>query len=293
MKKIYLYFLGISVIASAFYAYSCRNPNNKFSSPKGYDFTKPDKFNMPSSLLEISGIAFYKANSDTVYSVQDEDGKLYRQGWDVKKQSNMKFAPKGDYEDLGFLHDRVFVLKSNGDIYSFPVTEAVKKESDLVKVHTQVVPHGEYEGLFADPATNKVYILCKKCGVDKKTKALSGYVFDYQSSTDSLVASGEFKMDLNQIKALNSELKASLSPSALARNPKTNEWYVLSSANKLLLVADSNWKIKEAHRLNSSMFNQPEGMAFDKDNNLFISNEGDEVKDGNILKFKYLLTERK
>ncbi|SMD12572.1 SdiA-regulated domain-containing protein [Pedobacter nyackensis] len=293
MKKLYLFFLCISVLASAFFAYSCRNPSGKYSNPKGYDFTKPDKFNMPSSLQEISGIAFYKANSDTVYSVQDEDGKLYRQGWDVKKQSNMKFAPKGDFEDVAFLHEMVFVLKSNGDIYSFPVTEVVKKESNLVKLHKQVVPHGEYEGLFADQETNKIYVLCKKCGIDKKTKALSGYVFDYKSGTDSLVAAGAFKMDLNQIKALNSELKASLSPSALTRNPKTNEWYVLSSTNKLLLVADSNWKIKETHRLNSSMFNQPEGIAFDKDLNLYISNEGDEVIDGNILKFKYLVTEKK
>jgi uncharacterized protein YjiK len=293
MKRFYLFFLFISVVASAFFAYSCRNTNDKYSSPKGYDFAKPDKFNMPSSLQEISGIGFYNGNSDTVYSIQDEDGKLFRQGWDVKKQSNMKFAPKGDFEDLTFLHETIFVLKSNGDIYSFPVTEAVKKASALVKMHKQVVPHGEYEGLFADPQTNKVFVLCKKCEVDKKNKRVSGYVFDYKSDTDSLVAAGEFKVDLNQIKALNSELKASLSPSALARNPKTNEWYVLSSANKLLLVADSNWKIKEAHRLNSSMFNQPEGIAFDKNLNLYISNEGDEVIDGNILKFKYLVTERK
>ncbi|MNL43433.1 hypothetical protein D3C87_1659450 [compost metagenome] len=68
---------------------------------------------------------------------------------------------------------------------------------------------------------------------------------------------------------------------------------MLSSTDKLLLVTDANWKIKEAHKLNSSTFNQPEGMAFDQELNLYISNEGDEITDGNILKFRYLPAARK
>src|SRR4051812_10344678 len=39
--------------------------------PKGYDLIKGEKFIMPESLLEISGIAFHKGNSDTVYAIQD------------------------------------------------------------------------------------------------------------------------------------------------------------------------------------------------------------------------------
>ncbi|RZK46858.1 MAG: SdiA-regulated family protein, partial [Pedobacter sp.] len=37
----------------------------------------------------------------------------------------------------------------------------------------------------------------------------------------------------------------------------------------------------------SNTFNQPEGIAFDKDGNLFISNEGSETQTGNILRFDY------
>lgn len=141
--------------------------------------------------------------------------------------------------------------------------------------------------MYADAQNNKVYVLCKKCDLDKQNKQVTGYVFDYKPEMDSLVSAGAFKLDLNQLKALNSKFKANLSPSALARNPRTNEWYVLSSTNKMLVITDANWKIKEAHHLNSSTFNQPEGIAFDKDLNLYISNEGDELTDGNILKFSF------
>ncbi|ACU04683.1 MULTISPECIES: SdiA-regulated domain-containing protein [Pedobacter] len=293
MKNIYRNFLYVTLLLSIFGACACKNPANKYSSPKGYDFSKPDKFNMPSSLLEISGIAFHNGNSDTVYSIQDEDGKLFRQKWDVKKQQNMKFGPKGDYEDLAIFQEMVFVLKSNGSLYSFPFSETVKEESDQVKERKHLVPKAEYESLYADPESNKIYILCKNCPVDKKTNALSGYVFDYKKEADSLTGPVPFKINLNHIKALDNKLKASLRPSALTRNPATKEWFILSSVNKLLLVADSNWKITAAHRLNSSIFNQPEGIAFDKDLNLYISNEGDELNDGNIIKFRYLPTVKK
>ena len=199
----------------------------------------------------------------------------------------MKFASKGDYEDLGIFHDKVFVLKSNGSLYSFPFSESVKEESDQVKERKRVVPKGEYESLYVDPESNKLYILCKNCPVDKKNKQVTGYILDYDASLDSLAGLDSFKVDLTKLKDINARLKTSSSPSALTKNPDTKEWYILSSANKLLIVTDEHWKIKAAHKLNSSTFNQPEGLAFDKDLNLYISNEGDEITDGNILKFKY------
>ena len=278
---IYLTLSALAVIMS------CGNAK-KYTSPAGYDFTEADKFNMPSSLLEISGIAFDEGNSDIVYSVQDEDGKLFRQKWDVKKQKNTKFARNDDFEDVSIMHQRAFVLNSDGSIYSFPLSEISKKKADQVKEHKRLVPKGEYEGLFADAVTNKLYIMCKDCPVDKKAKTATGYSFDYDTQTDSLVGIDSFKLDLKQLKTLKTKLKTSFSASALARNAKTNEWFILSSANKALIITDAQWNIKAAHRLSSSVFNQPEGIAFDKDQNLFISNEGDEVTDGNILKFKYV-----
>ena len=287
MNRIYPKCLYFIIVLALFGAYACKSPFGKYTSPKGYDLTKPDKFNMPSSLLEISGIAFHDSNSDTIYSIQDEEGKLFRQKWDVKEQKNLKFGSRGDYEDVSIFHDRVFVLKSNGALFSFPFSEATKEKSDLVKETKHLVPKAEYESLYADPATSKLYILCKNCPVDKKAKTATGYILDYQPAKDTLVASGSFKIDLKQIKAVYPKFKTELRASAMAKNPKTNDWYIISSVSKLLVITDDKWNVKEAHHLSSSIFNQPEGIAFDKNLNLYISNEGDELTDGNIIKFKY------
>ncbi|WP_133574406.1 SdiA-regulated domain-containing protein [Pedobacter metabolipauper] len=293
MKKLYTKFYYIVIPCVLFGVLSCKNPVDKFTSPKGYDLKKPDKFNMPSSLLEISGIAFHNNNSDTIYSIQDENGKLYKQKWDVKKQINTKFSPNGDFEDLTILKNNIFVLRSDGVFFSFPITESGKKETKNVHEIKGLLPKGEYESIYADNEKNQIYVLCKSCPGDKKTKMVSGYIFDYIAASDSLVSSGEFKVNLQGIEAVNPKVKTNLSPSAMTRNPRTNEWYILSSANKLLIITDSKWNITEAHRLNSSTFNQPEGLAFDTDFNLYIANEGDEITDGNIIKFKYVPAQSK
>ncbi|MEJ7559462.1 MAG: SdiA-regulated domain-containing protein [Pedobacter sp.] len=266
---------------------SCKN-DNRYSNPAGYDLKAGEKFNMPSSLLEISGIAFNKANSDTVYSIQDEDGKVYKQKWDVKKQKNTKFASKGDFEDLTIIDNSLIVLKSNGSFYMLPLVETDKKETKQVKEVKDLIPKAEYESIYADEQSKDVFVLCKSCPQDKKNKQVTGYQLRYDALNKNLDSIGTFVIDLKPLPQLNRKLKATLSPSAIAKNSLTSEWYILSSANKLLVVTDLGWKVKAVHKLNSTVFNQPEGLAFDSQNNLFISNEGDEITDGNIIKFKYV-----
>lgn len=267
--------------------YACKSSRQGFSSPKGYDFDHPEKFNMPESLREISGIAFYKGKSDTVYSIQDEDGHLFKQGWGTKKQKHTVFGKRGDYEDLAILNETVIVLKSNGSLYVFPFSELLKPETKEAKEWKKILPKGEYESLYADQQTNQLYMLCKNCKDDKKHKTMSGSIFTYNHEKNELISSGNFAMDITQLIDSGQALRTGLKPSALTKNPHTGEWYILSSVNRLLVVATPDWKIKAVHRLNSSMFNQPEGLAFDRDMNLYISNEGDELTAGNILKFKY------
>ena len=252
---------------------------------KSYDLAAPDKFNMPESLFEISGIALEKGNPDTIYAVQDEDGRVLRLGWDNPRQHSTKFAKKGDYEDISILRDKVVVLKSNGFLYTFALAEAIYEEPEQVREYKKILPKGEYEGMYGDEASGKLYVICKKCTEDDSKHNVTGYVFELDK--DSTAATEKFSIDVDQIKALNGKVSRGFRPSGLAKHPLTKDWYIISAVNKLMVVTDAKWKVKEAYTLSGNTFIQPEGLAFDTAGNLYISDEGDDLFSGNIMKFKY------
>lgn len=254
--------------------------------PLGYDLTKPKKYSMPDLLQEISGIAFNKGDSTIVFAQQDEDGDVFRLPLGTKDETLTKFAGKGDYEDIAVAKGWIIMLKSNGNLFSFSINETAKEEAANVIDSKNLLPKGEYEGMFADEATGNVYVLCKTCKEDKGTKNASGYILTLQPN-GSLIKSGNFIVNASQVDQLAGKKKGAFHPSALAMHPITKQWYIVSSVNKALIIADQNFKIKSVHHLSSNIFNQPEGIAFDKDGNLYISNEGSETTNGNILKFVY------
>ncbi len=282
--------LSLMVLTISYTAVSCIDKKNKgtqiLENPVGYDLGKPEKYLMPDILQEISGIAFNKGKSDVVYAQQDEDGILFKLPLGTKDETATKFGKKGDYEDVSVIRNWVILLKSNGELYSFPLSETTKNETTNVKVSENLVPKGEYEGIFADEETGKVYLFCKTCKVDKDTKNATGYILDFQND-GSFKSVGTFLIDVADVDKISGKKKGSFHPSALAINPLTKEWYIISSVNKALVVTDISFKIKSVYHLSSNEFNQPEGIAFDAAGNLYISNEGSELSNGNILRFDY------
>ncbi|MEX6689401.1 SdiA-regulated domain-containing protein [Danxiaibacter flavus] len=273
----YLYIIITSITACA--------QKKIFPSPANYDLNTPEKFTMTESLQEISGITFNNLKNDTIYAIQDEEGKLFFWQLGSRKISSAKFGKRGDYEDLAILNNVVFVLRSDGTLYSFPLS--AKTESSInSKEWVNLLPKGEYEGLHADAKQNNLYVLCKKCADDKSSKEVSGYVLTV--SNDSLINSSQFSIDVKQIQALTEKKNVKFRPSALTFNLRTNEWFILSASNKMLVITDENWKVKQVFDLDPGTFLQPEGIAFDSEHNLYISNEGDDLKNGNVLKFKFL-----
>jgi len=248
----------------------------------GYDLSKPEKMSMTESLLEISGISFNQGNPDSIYAIQDEEGKLFHFGWKSDKKWHTKFGKNGDYEDVSILRGKVYVLKSNGTIFSFPFTDAIYEEIDSVDQSSDLLPKGEFESMFGDELTGNLYILCKNCKGNDGKETLSGYIL---GTTPALQVTGNFEIDVDAIKPFSGKVKNGFRPSAIAKNPLTKEWFIVSAVNKLLVVTDENWKVKSAYPLSGNTFNQPEGIAFDRAGNLYISNEGDDLASGNVLRF--------
>jgi uncharacterized protein YjiK len=148
------------------------------------------------------------------------------------------------------------------------------------------LPTGEYEGLYADEKTNQLYALCKNCNADNTKKSSTGYIFK-MAANGAVTQSGQFSINVKDIETQVGKKKAAFHPSALAKNQSTNEWYILSSVNKLIVITDAAFKVKGVYPIRPSLFIQPEGIAFDDQNNLYISNEGDKLTPGTVYKFIY------
>jgi hypothetical protein len=282
MKK--LIPIYISVVISTL-SLSCAQSQKTTPSPKGYNLHAAVKYKMPEDLLEISGITFSQGNPATFYAIQDEEGKLFYGKMGDERVQHTKFGKHGDYEDLAIAGNLVVVLKSNGKLYTFPLSQITEEEPKVQELDG-LLPAGEYESMYADEATRKLYVLCKNCDDDKTSKSSSGYIFDIQAN-GTLKQAGDFVIEVAQINKLSGEGKIKFRPSAMAKNPLTGQWYMVSSVNKLLVVADASWKVNATYPLEHKTFLQPEGLAFDKQGNMYISNEGDEFSRGSVLKFTY------
>ncbi|TWR25507.1 SdiA-regulated family protein [Mucilaginibacter achroorhodeus] len=277
----------VSILLIAVTVGGCGNKlkSEKVESPSGYDFNNPKKFRMREGLLEISGIAFHNNNPDTVYAIEDEDGRVYHFHPGDSKVAYTHFSKQGDYEDVTIINDNVIVLKSSGTLYSFPIANINLEDQTNVKEFKKLLPKAEYEGLYADQADKKIYVLCKDCGGKKAGELDGGYILS-AANPDTLVQSGTFSITMEKLMKKNGD-EDKFKPSALGKNPVSGDWFILSANNNMLLVTDGKFIAKGSYKLLTSRFLQPEGIAFDSKGNLYISNEGDELESGNILRFEY------
>ncbi|QEM10842.1 SdiA-regulated domain-containing protein [Mucilaginibacter rubeus] len=286
--KLAVFAIAMLCVATIFLTISCKNKEKAIPvSPPGYDLNKPVKYKMPDDLTEISGFAFYKGKSDSVYAEQDEEGFLFNLKLGDKKANYTKFGKSGDYEDVAICREQVIMLKSDGTFFTFPFSQARTKQVANVQKTKGELPEGEFEAMGADEKSGQIYVLCKHCADEKTSKSSSGYILKLQPD-GTLKQSGSFTIDVKEIERLVDKKRVPFRPSAMAKNTFTNEWYILSSVNKMLVVTDASWKVKNVYPLSVTIFNQPEGMAFDNQRNLYISNEGDQVSAGNILKFGFI-----
>lgn len=277
------YFILIGFI---FYVNGCMPKGNKLTDHfSHYELNNPETFQMPTSLNEVSGICFLPGSGDSIYSIQDEKGKVFhfKPGNPVLQVST--FRDKGDYEDIAICKQTIFILRSDGSLFSFPFSERNNPIVTSVKNWNALLPKGEYEGMFADESSGKLYILCKDCKKAKQSLAV-GFIFSISKDID-LIQSGEFALSSKDFEDNAASKLNHFRPSAFALNYGSNEWYILSSVNKMLIVADKEMKVRHVYLLDSSVFQQPEGIAFDSSHNLYISNEATANHKANILKFNY------
>ncbi len=250
--------------------------------PCAYNLENPLKIKLPKDLKEISGLS-YNGADNSLYAISDDDGHLYRISLNQPiKIDNWKYHKSKDFEDVTVIGKHFYVLNSNGDIYD---VRFKKKKTDELKDDKFGFPYGkgnEFEIMYYDESKGKLIIICKDCKADDK-KQLSTYSFDpktHQFSEESFV------IDVSSLDKLVNVDKMKFKPSAAAINPITGKLFIISSINKLLVVADKMGRIEAAYPLDPDLYKQPEGLTFTKTGDMLISNEFHKQGHANILYFK-------
>jgi uncharacterized protein YjiK len=281
MKNQHQLILIIAGIITIFFLYACQ-PKKKNQEEKQeeifqnvslpYDFENPsEKFILPKSLKEISGLSFYKNNQ--LACVNDEQGKVFMYDF-VKKEivDKIPFGKDGDYEGIEVVGDEVFILKSNGKLKSFKIGVPFEREIDCSDPDVL-----EYEGLAYDPKTKNLLLAAKERVKDKDDKKMI-YAYDFERK----VLFKNIAIPEEQIKDEVSGKK--FNPSGIAISPTTGQVFIIASDGKKLLVLSKDGQKEALISLNSKTFVQPEGICFTPNGDLFIASEGKD-SDGYILKF--------
>lgn len=255
-----------------------------------YDLKKPEKkFFLPYVLSEVSGLTWVREN--TVACVEDEGGKVYL--YDFSKREivqAVRFAKPGDFEGVEIIGDRIYAMKSSGDLYHFKLDE--RRELIGEKIETALSRENDTEGLGYDPETHSLLIACKEDGdiKGKKVKGKAVYAFDLEK--EKLKKEARFQIRMKDLKAFfeanksneYDEKKIKFEPSAIAFHPIEKTIYVLASVGKLLVVLNQDGSIRATYPIAPRVLNQPEGICFAPNGDMYISSEGEGDK-GYILKF--------
>ena len=252
--------------------------------PRGYDITKGEKYNLGTKLNEISGICWI--NDTLMLANNDESGKIFAiplNDMSNLEYRNIRFSEKADYEDIVKVDSAIYILVSTGKIIK--VTN-YQDESAIRATEVAVLPgsENEFETLYYDKDINSLIMLCKDCHKEKN-RVRSAYRFDLKEN--KLIDTPYYQIDMNRVRKVRDDNEAIFRPSAAAINPIDNKVYIVSPLGNLMVVTDKKGKVEQAFKISGLDFPQPEGITFAANGDMYISNEiGDEAA-ATLWKFTY------
>lgn len=242
----------------------------------GFDFDRPSVVKLPKKLKEISGLAGWKKPGQLL-AVQDEDGLFFvvdAEKGDILEE--FEFGKNRDYEGIARKGDEIFVLEGDGDFHRITF-EAGKKKYDADKIETVFTSRNDTEGICYDEKTNSLLIVPKEDEFD--TNDENDYqrgIYSYNLEMGEVNKEPTYYIDQFAIGQViyGKNRPFLMKPSGIAVDPITQDIYVIASVGNIMVVIDRESEIKHIELLREKIFQQPEGICFDTEGNLYISSEG-------------------
>lgn len=274
--------LGIGIIFLFVLLNACKPKTIYLKSPPGYNFQMSESQHLDSKLREISGIAWDRKKNFFI-AEEDEDGILYTLDKSSKNiMTTNTFGEKGDYEDVALIDTIPYILRSDGTIFKY--NSDPSKGPAGIEMGKLVLPgKNDFESLYYDPARKALVMVCKNCAIDQGKKVSA---FAYYPDSIGFDQKPLYQIDLDSINKLAPQKTSRFQPSAAAIHPRQQKLYILSSASKQLAITDLDGNVEGVYVLASKMFPQPEGICFQKDGEMYISNEGGNGR-ATLLSFHY------
>ncbi len=247
------------------------------------DLSQYEVVSLPEDLKEVSGQTFLANDRNILFMIQDEDGIIF--SYDLRARqivNKIHFGSPTDYEDITTDDSFFYILESQGNIHRALVSE---NDTMSTKIFKDLIPKGEYESLLYHKDHKQLYILCKNCKGDRKNNRTTGYILNLNGQGD-LNFHGEFYIDLALAKELYSKFPKTFEPSGMSYDYAKEEWYILSSIDKMIMITDANFIPKEIIHFSRKHYEQPEGISLDGAGHLFISSEAGDLLEAKLFKIK-------
>jgi len=221
---------------------------------------------LPKQLTEISGLVHLQQSA--LLTMGDERAQVYEVDFSTQKvKRRMSLgspAVKGDFEGIAILADQLYLVTSDGDLYHRALSEP-DTNSTYTRIKTKLGRACEIEGLAADTNRERLLILCKT----PRKKRLKNHLTVYSWNPLAGLEDDEtISINLKQ-----AEL-GKLNPSALAFLPGySDRLRILASKQGAFVDITLGGEVLE-HGALATHHNQPEGLAFDAEGRIYISDEG-------------------
>jgi uncharacterized protein YjiK len=197
--------------------------------------------------------------------------------------SQHRFDSVGDFEGLTYFNHTLFVLRSDGRLTEWP---NFPSDDDALKQTMLPLLTSDNEGLCSDPAHHRILIAAKSKPSDRKEKS-ERYIYGYDLTSNQLQEKPLYSLNLQaleenarrfNIEQTETNAKGKVKPfnfrpASLAVHPVSDEIYIISAADKLLVVINRKGEVTFMKSLHPETFAKAEGITFLDDGTLIITNE--------------------